>query len=66
MDTSFVEAPRQRNTQEKNKQIKEIQKPLDSWSRGKKSRWDYEVRWTKVGKKHFYYNHHAVAVMKTM
>ena len=48
IDASFVEVPRQRNTREENKEIKEGKAPAD-WKKNpaKESQKDTDARWTK-------------------
>jgi IS5 family transposase len=46
IDASIVEAPRQRNSREESRQIKEEQTPQD-WSEHKKRQKDTDARWTK-------------------
>lgn len=61
IDASFTVAPRQRNTREENKQIKEG-KGDDLWNDNpnKKSHKDIDARWTKKGgEKFFGYKNHA-------
>jgi len=61
IDASFVEAPRQRNSKEKNDQIKEGQSP-ESWDEipNKKRQKDIDARWTKKNNEtHYGYKNHA-------
>ena len=59
IDASIVEAPRQRNTREENRQIKEGQTPED-WSEQKKRQKDTDARWTKKnGQNHYGYKNHV-------
>ena len=61
IDASFVEAPRQRNSREENKQIKEGQIP-EKWSEtpNKKRQKDVEAKWTKKNNEtHYGYKNHA-------
>ncbi len=55
IDASFVEVPRQRNTREENKQIKEGKVPAD-WKENsaKESQKDTDARWTKKNEQTFY------------
>jgi IS5 family transposase len=55
VDASFVEVPRQRNSREENKQIKEGKVPED-WleNQHKLSQKDIDARWTKKNKETFY------------
>jgi len=58
IDASIVEAPRQRNSREENRQIKEGQTPED-WSEQKKRQKDTDARWTKKnGQNHYGYKNH--------
>jgi IS5 family transposase len=67
VDASFVEAPRQRNTREENKQIKAGQTP-EQWKEKphKLSQKDVNARWTKKNNVSFYgYKNHVKADTKT-
>lgn len=67
IDASFVEAPRQRNTRDENKEIKDG-KGDDLWSDNehKKSHKDVDARWTKKRDEvHYGYKNHAKADRKT-
>lgn len=67
IDATFVEAPRQRNTKEENKQIKEGNGD-DLWKDKphKKSHKDIDARWTKKrGESHYGYKNHVKADKKT-
>lgn len=58
IDASIVEAPRQRNSREENRQIKEGQTPED-WSEQKRRQKDTDARWTKKnGQNHYGYKNH--------
>jgi len=58
IDASLVEAPRQRNSREENRQIKAGQIPED-WSEQKKRQKDTEARWTKKNGQNYYgYKNH--------
>jgi IS5 family transposase len=58
IDASIVEAPRQRNNREENRQIKEGQTPED-WSEQKKRQKDTNARWTKKNGQNYYgYKNH--------
>jgi IS5 family transposase len=58
IDASIVEAPRQRNSREENRQIKEGQAP-EGWSEQKKRQKDTDARWTKKnGQNHYGYKNH--------
>lgn len=63
VDASFVEAPKQRNTREENKQIKNGETP-DGWNNNphKVSQKDIEARWTKKNNEvHFGFKNHIKA-----
>ncbi len=67
VDASFVEAPRQRNTREENKQIKEGGLPSE-WEKtpNKLAQKDTDARWTKKNNVSFYgYKNHIKADTKT-
>ena len=53
IDASLVEAPRQRNSREENRQIKAGQIPED-WSEQKKRQKDTDARWTKKNGQNYY------------
>jgi transposase, IS5 family len=58
VDASIISAPRQRNSRDENKQIKEGQGP-DNWSENKKRQKDTDARWTqKNGKNYYGYKNH--------
>jgi IS5 family transposase len=58
VDASIVAAPKQRNSRDETKQIKEGQTP-DDWSKNKKRRKDVDARWTKKGgQNHYGYKNH--------
>ena len=58
VDASIVKAPKQRNSREENKQVKQGQVPED-WSDTKKRQKDTDARWTKKnGENHFGYKNH--------
>jgi IS5 family transposase len=58
IDASIVEAPRQRNSREENRQIKAGQIPED-WSEQKKRQKDTDARWTKKNGQNYYgYKNH--------
>jgi len=61
IDASFVEAPRQRNSREKNKEIKEGKTPNDWLDKPNKRRQkDVAARWTKKNNQSYYgYKNHA-------
>ena len=61
IDASFVEAPRQRNSREKNKEIKAGKTPIE-WDEqpNKKRQKDVDARWTKKNNQtYFGYKNHA-------
>jgi len=61
IDASFIEAPRQRNSREKNKEIKAGKTPSE-WDDkpNKKRQKDVDARWTKKNNQtHFGYKDHA-------
>lgn len=61
IDASFVEAPRQRNSREKNKQIKEGTPP-EEWNDqpNKRRQKDVDARWTKKNNQSYFgYKNHA-------
>ena len=61
VDASFIEAPRQRNSREKNQQIKGG-KVDELWNDkpAKKSQKDIDARWTKKNNQNYYgYKNHA-------
>jgi len=65
VDATFVEAPRQRNTRDENKQIKEGKTPAD-WDKSenvhKLRQKDMDARWTKKNKeRHYGYKDHVKA-----
>ncbi len=58
VDASIVAAPRQRNSRDENKQIKDGQVPED-WTNNKKRQKDTEARWLKKnGQNHYGYKNH--------
>jgi IS5 family transposase len=60
VDASFVDAPRQRNSRDENKKIKETGEPIDEWSDVKTAQKDVDARWTKKNdEKHFGYKNHV-------
>lgn len=67
VDASFVDAPKQRNTREENKQIKEGKLPSE-WEKApnKLAQKDTDARWTKKNNVSFYgYKNHVKADTKT-
>lgn len=68
VDASFVEAPRQRNTREENKHIKETGTAPDTWKEKphKLCQKDTDARWTKKNNTVFYgYKNHIKSDTKT-
>lgn len=68
VDASFVEAPRQRNTREENKHIKETGTAPDDWKEKphKLCQKDIDARWTKKNNATFYgYKNHVKSDTKT-
>jgi len=58
IDASIVSVPKQRNSREENKQIKDGQKP-ENWSDNKRHQKDTDARWTKKNNKtYFGYKNH--------
>ena len=58
VDASIVEIPKQRNTREENKMIKEGEIP-EGWSKNKTCQKDTDARWVKKNNKNFYgYKNH--------
>ncbi|MGD0918320.1 MAG: IS5 family transposase [Thermodesulfobacteriota bacterium] len=58
VDASIVPVPRQRNTREENRRIKECEIP-EAWSEQKKRQKDTDARWTqKNGQNHYGYKNH--------
>ena len=65
VDATFVEAPKQRNSREENKQIKEGKEPED-WNSAKRSQKDTDARWTKKGgQDYFGYKNHVCVDSKS-
>jgi IS5 family transposase len=65
VDASIMEAPRQRNSRDENKQIKGGGRP-EGWSENKSRQKDTDAAWTKKGgKNHFGYKNHIVVDEKT-
>jgi len=59
VDASIVAAPRQRNSREENRQIKEGKTP-EGWQDAKKRQKDVDARWTKKnGKTYYGYKNHV-------
>ena len=68
VDASFVETPRQRNTREENKHIKETGTAPKEWDSkpNKKRQKDVDARWTKKNNTTFYgYKNHVKSDTKT-
>ena len=68
IDASFVEAPRQRNTREENKHIKETGTAPDQWKEKphKLCQKDIDARWTKKNNVPYYgYKNHVKSDIKT-
>lgn len=68
IDASFVEAPRQRNTREENKHIKETGEAPKTWKENphKLAQKDVDARWTKKNNTTFYgYKNHVKTDTKT-
>ena len=68
VDASFVEAPRQRNTREENKHIKETRTAPEKWKKKphKFCQKDIDARWTKKNNAtYFGYKNHVKADVKT-
>jgi len=68
VDASFVETPRQRNTREENKHIKETGTSPKEWDDkpNKKRQKDIDARWTKKNNANFYgYKNHIKSDAKT-
>lgn len=64
VDASFVEAPKQRNSKDENKQIKDGQIPVD-WKKNKLAQKDKDARWTKKNNVAFYgYKNHVKCEQK--
>jgi IS5 family transposase len=64
IDASIIQTPRQRNSREQNKQIKNGEVPQD-WSENKRRQKDTDARWTKKnGKTFFGYKNHISADVK--
>jgi IS5 family transposase len=65
VDASFVEVPRQRNSRDENKQIKENGKHPEGWEDNKKCQKDVDARWTKKNDQKYYgYKNHISADRK--
>jgi IS5 family transposase len=65
VDASFVEVPRQRNSRDDNKHIKEKGTHPGNWNDNKKRQKDVDARWTEKNKqKYFGYKNHIAADRK--
>lgn len=62
VDASFVEVPRQRNTREENRHIKEEGTYPETWGENKKRQKDIEARWTEKNNRRYYGYKNHVAV----
>ena len=61
IDVTFVEGPKQRNSRDENKDMKETKKAPDDGSDAKKRQKDVGADWTKKNKETYYgYKCHAV------
>lgn len=61
IDATFVEVPKQRNSRDENKEIKETKKSPDDWSDAKKRQKDVDAEWTKKNNETYYgYKCHTV------
>ena len=59
VDATFVDAPKQRNTREENKRVKNGEVPED-WNENKRRQKDTDARWTKKNNEvHFGYKDHV-------
>lgn len=67
VDASFVESPRQRNSREENKQIKEGKIP-EGWQKNphKLSQKDVDARWTKKNNELSEANHEYLIKIKNL
>jgi len=65
VDACFVEVPRQRNSRDENRHIKEKGTHPEEWSENKKRQKDVDARWTEKNKrKYFGYKNHISADRK--
>jgi IS5 family transposase len=65
VDASFVEVPKQRNTREENKLVKEGKVP-EEWKENKLGQKDVDARWTKKnGETYYGYKNHVKCDMKS-
>lgn len=66
VDAQFVDVPRQRNTREENRRIKEGEGAPEYWGEAKRAQKDVDARWaTKNKEKHFGYKNHIKANRKS-
>lgn len=66
VDASFTDVPRQHNTREENKHIKETGEAPEGWDDKKRAHKDTDARWTKKGdERHYGYKNHAKVARKT-
>lgn len=66
IDASFQEAPRERNSREENKRIKEEGAAPAEWNAHKRAQKDMDARWAQKGKEtHYGYKNHVAADVKT-
>jgi len=64
VDASIVSVPKQRNTRQENKAIKQGNVP-NSWSKNKKRQKDTDARWTKKNSRNYYgYKNHVEVDVK--
>lgn len=64
VDASIVNVPKQRNSREENRQIKNGDTPVE-WGKNKRRRKDVDARWTKKnGKSYFGYKNHVAIDVK--
>jgi len=66
VDAQFVDVPRQRNSREENKRLKQGEGAPEGWSEAKRAQKDVDARWaTKNKETHFGYKNHLKANRKT-
>ena len=66
IDAQFVDVPKQRNSREENRRIKEGEGAPEEWSEAKRAQKDVDARWaTKNKETHFGYKNHLKANRKT-
>lgn len=66
VDASFSDAPRQRNSREENRRIKEGDGAPEDWSKAKRSQKDADARWArKNNETHYGYKNHLSVDEKT-